>query len=313
MLRLYFALILFAAASLPAHAQRNSHCIALAETTPGMTYVHKAAWYDEVPDFSVRISYIAHSMFFLQAATGETAATDYTGFLGLADVVPDVVTMNNSHESHWTSIPDPRIPHVLEGWPDTDGNKAEHRLTVGNMLVRNVTTDTRSQFGPEIVPNGNSIFVFEIEGLCIGHMGHLHHEPDPAQYASLGRLDVVMVPVDGGFTIDRPSLSAMLKRLRSSLVLPMHWFSPSNLEAFLEDMNEDFVIQRTLASEVTVSLRTLLGTYDPCAGQIICAIHADQGDETRHGLGTGMSTTSVAPAFEERMRAALPAATFKSP
>ena len=89
--RLYFALIIFAAASLPAHAQRNSHCIALAETTPGMTYVHKAAWYDEVPDFSVRISYIAHSMFFLQAATGETAATDYTGFLGLADVVPDVV------------------------------------------------------------------------------------------------------------------------------------------------------------------------------------------------------------------------------
>lgn len=240
-----------------ASAQRASHCIALAEATPGLTYLHQAAWYDEIPDFSVRISYINHSMFFLQAATGETAATDYTGFLGMADVVPDVVTMNNSHESHWTSIPDPRIPHVLQGWPDADGNKAEYRIQVGNMLVRNVTTDTRSRFGPEIVENGNSIFVFEIEGLCIGHMGHLHHEPDPAQYAALGRLDVVMVPVDGGFTIDRGSLISMLQRLKSSLVLPMHWFGPSNLERFLEDMADDFVIRRTLDSEVTVSLRSL--------------------------------------------------------
>ena len=248
-----FAVCLATAAA----AQRASHCIALAQDTPGITYLHQAAWHEPVPDFSVRVTYVNHSMFFLQAATGETAATDYTGFLGMADVVPDVVTMNNSHESHWTSIPDPRIPHVLNGWPDADGAPANHRLEVGNMFVRNVTTDTRSRFGPDIEKNANSIFVFEVEGLCIGHMGHLHHAPDDAQYAALGRLDVVMVPVDGGFTIDRASLVEMLKRLKSSLVLPMHWFGPANLELFLEDMREDFVIQRTLAPEVIVSLRDL--------------------------------------------------------
>ncbi|WP_147125668.1 MBL fold metallo-hydrolase [Shimia ponticola] len=257
MRHLLFALSLSCLGTAAAAQDRNSHCIALADTTPGVTYLHKAAWHEEVPEFSVRINYIDHAMFFIQAATGETVATDYTGFLGMADVVPDVVTMNNSHETHWTSLPDPRIPHVLQGWPDSDGNKADYSLQVGNMLVRNVTTDTRSRFGPEIVEDGNSIFVFEIEGLCIGHMGHLHHEPDPAQYAALGRLDVVMVPVDGGFTIDRPSLISMLQRLRSSLVIPMHWFGPSNLERFLEDMAEDFVIKRTLSSEVVVSLRTL--------------------------------------------------------
>lgn len=257
MRQLIFALSLFCLGTAAAAQDRNSHCIALADATPGVTYLHKAAWHEEVPEFSVRINYIDHAMFFIQAATGETVATDYTGFLGMADVVPDVVTMNNSHETHWTSLPDPRIPHVLQGWPDADGNKADYSLQVGNMLVRNVTTDTRSRFGPEIVKDGNSIFVFEIEGLCIGHMGHLHHEPDPAQYAALGRLDVVMVPVDGGFTIDRPSLISMLQRLRSSLVIPMHWFGPSNLERFLEDMADDFVIKRTLSSEVVVSLRTL--------------------------------------------------------
>ncbi len=64
------------------------------------------------------------------------------------------------------------------------------------MLVRNVSTDIRSQFGGT-EDRGNSIFVFEVAGLCIGHLGHLHHEPNDAQYAALGRLDVVMAPVDG--------------------------------------------------------------------------------------------------------------------
>ncbi|MEM9351249.1 MAG: MBL fold metallo-hydrolase, partial [Pseudomonadota bacterium] len=78
-----------------------------------------------------------------------------------------------------------------------------------------------------------------------------------AQYAALGRLDVVMVPVDGGFTLGTAEVKSMLSRLRSSLVLPMHWFSQQNLERFLEAMAEDFVIQRTLDNSVTVSLRDL--------------------------------------------------------
>ena len=67
---------------------------------------------------------------------------------------------------------------------------------------------------------GNSIFVFEMAGLCIGHLGHLHHEPDTAQYAALGRLDVVMVPVDGGYTLNLATMIRVVKRLRSSVVIP---------------------------------------------------------------------------------------------
>lgn len=253
----FIFILLLSVLPLAVSAERASHCIAIADADPGITYLHKAAWSDPVPDFSARITYVAHSMFLIEAATGETAATDYTGFLGATDLVPDVVTMNNSHDSHWTQTPDPRIPHVLKGWPDASQTPANHRLEVGTMLVRNVTTDTRSMWDDAVNTNANSIFVFEVEGLCIGHMGHLHHEPDDAQYAALGRLDVVMVPVDGGFTIDRASLVSMLKRLKSSLVLPMHWFGLGNLEVFLRDMQSDFKIERSLDADVVVSLRDL--------------------------------------------------------
>ncbi|MGR3469290.1 MAG: MBL fold metallo-hydrolase, partial [Shimia sp.] len=222
---------------------RPSHCIAIAQT-PGIEYLHRASFRDDVPEFSVRIQYVDHAMFLIQTPMGASAATDYTGFLGMADFTPDVVTMNNSHTSHFTSLPDPAIPHVLEGWA-RDGVAAEHDILVADLRVRNVPTDARGWTGGTVRENGNSIFVFEVEGLCIGHLGHLHHEPDPAQYAALGRLDVVMAPVDGGFTLDRATMVKTLGQLRSSLIIPMHWFSPQNLEAFLRDMEGDFVIERT--------------------------------------------------------------------
>ncbi|MEL6549266.1 MAG: MBL fold metallo-hydrolase [Pseudomonadota bacterium] len=257
-----FLLPLFALLGTPAFAQseRPSHCIAIADAAPGLEYVQKANFRDALDPFSVRISYIDHSMFLIQSASGPSAVTDYNGFIGVVDFVPDVVTMNNAHNTHWTALPDPAIPHVLEGWWQ-EGRPAAHRLEVGEMLVRNVTTDTRPgafAFGSdEVDEDANSIFVFEVEGLCIGHVGHLHHAPDDAQYAALGRLDVVMVPVDGGFTLSTGEVKEMLGRLRSSLVLPMHWFSPQNLERFLNEMEGDFVIERSEETSVTVSLRDL--------------------------------------------------------
>jgi hypothetical protein len=71
--------------------------------------------------------------------------------------------------------------------PDGDG-PAEHRLDLGEMLVRNVPTDLRGRFGGPSEAYGNSIFVFEVEGLCIGHLGHLHHTPTPEQYAAIDTL-----------------------------------------------------------------------------------------------------------------------------
>jgi L-ascorbate metabolism protein UlaG (beta-lactamase superfamily) len=242
---------------LPAAAQdrRASHCIALVQNTPGLSLVHKASFRAPLEDFTVRLSFLGHAMFLLQTPGGESAVTDYTGFLGTVDFVPSVATMNRAHSTHWTNNPDPRIPHVLPGW-DFETGRADHHVEVGDMLVRNVTTDIRSGFG-DAGKDGNSIFVFETAGLCIGHLGHLHHEPTPEQYAALGRLDVVMVPVDGGYTMDVTAMMRVVQRLRSSIVVPMHWFGRSTLEFFIAEMSGDFAVQRLDRSWLEVSLRSL--------------------------------------------------------
>lgn len=255
MLRLLAALSLLAAPVTAQEQRRPSHCIAIAEA-PGIEYLHKASFSDPVPEYSVRIHYIAHASFLLQTPGGLNAVTDFTGFIGTTRMIPDIVTMNHAHDTHWTAAPDPAIPHVLQGWGESFGAGIDHHLDLGEMLVRNVSTDIRSDFGGTET-EGNSIFVFEVEGLCIGHLGHLHHEPTAEQYAALGRIDVLMVPVDGGMTLPLPTVMRVTERLRSSIVIPMHWFSDHALGRFLEGMQDSFAIQHVQGPELTVSLRDL--------------------------------------------------------
>ncbi len=248
------ALLLLLPTLAAAQTRTPSHCIALAQMAPGLEYVTLASLPD-VPSEQVHIHYIAHASFLIRSHGGLNMVTDFTGFTGTLPLTPDVVTMNHAHESHWTAFPDPAIPHTLPGWGEF-GQGISHKLDLDEVLVRNVSTDIRSQFSG-IEPKGNSIFIFEMAGLCIGHLGHLHHEPDAGQYAAIGRLDVVMAPVDGGMTLDLPTMTKVLKRLKSSIVIPMHWFAESGLERFLTGMRDEFQVVRVEGPVINVSLDRL--------------------------------------------------------
>lgn len=231
-----------------------SHCVALANAAPGVDYVTLASLPDVAAE-TVHLHYIAHASFLIRSHGGLNIVTDYTGFTGTLPLIPDVVTMNHAHDSHWTAFPDPAIPHALPGWgPYAEG--IEHKLELDEVLIRNVSTDIRSPYGGVEV-KGNSIFVFEMAGLCIGHLGHLHHAPDAGQYAALGRLDVVMAPVDGGYTLDQPTMISILKRLKSSVVIPMHWFSDAALRDFLRGMADDFAVVEVGGPQLNIALDKL--------------------------------------------------------
>lgn len=256
----FFAFVLALAALLaaapPAKAQdrRYSHCIAIAKAAPGIEFLHQAAWTDPVPERSLRISYVGHSMFLIQSEGGVEIVTDYNGNLGPTTFRPDAVTMNRAHSSHWSENLD-GIEHVFRGWSEQFGIGADHHAELGDVLIRNVTTDIRS-FGA-VEEDGNSIFVFELANLCVAHLGHLHQEPSDAQYAALGRVDVLMVPVDGSMTMAQAAMIRVVERLQSSLVIPMHWFNDGRLEAFLAGMSGEFRVERPGISEVVVSLSDL--------------------------------------------------------
>jgi L-ascorbate metabolism protein UlaG (beta-lactamase superfamily) len=267
MLRLVFsslAVILFAQSALAQEAERPmvSQCQLIAENLPQVQFASfkpSETWRASVIPAQLQedvvISFIGHSTFQIDTPGGISIATDFNGWLRTSRT-PDVVTMNKAHSSHYTLTPDPAIATVLQGWNAAQpGEKIEHRVVVGDTYVRNVSTDIRS-WGGEFEPNGNSIFIFEVAGLCIGHLGHLHHELTDAHYAEIGRLDIVMVPVDGGLTMGADSMSRTIKRLRSAVVLPMHRRG-AIVDSFLAMFDDSFDVEQTQNSGFTVSMRTL--------------------------------------------------------
>ena len=243
----------------PAAAQqagRGSECLAMANAPPRAVPVSLrriAAKADEVS-----ITYAGHSTYYIDTPGGVTIATDYNGVYRL-DRTPDVVTMNRAHSTHYTLYPDPAIKHVLHGWTDS-GQPAQIHERVGDVLIRNVTTDTRRFYsddaGAEMVKDGNSIFIFEVAGLCIGHLGHLHHKLDESHFAAIGRLDIVMVPIDGSYTMSLDGVSDIVKRLRASVVLPMHRFM-TPLSDFMQKIGQSFAIDQRSARTLTMSLNAL--------------------------------------------------------
>ncbi|WP_349435737.1 MBL fold metallo-hydrolase [Pararhizobium sp. A13] len=243
----------------PARAQAApvSQCQAIAEARPDVAFASFKPWaglnVQAVVGDEVKITYIGHSTFLIETPGGVSIATDYSGWYALPEA-PDVVTMNKAHSSHYTLTPDPAIKHVLHGWGG-DGGPADHDVVVGDTYIRNVTTDIGAG-GGTMEPDGNSIFIFEVAGLCIGHLGHLHHELDETDYAEIGRLDVLMVPVDGGLTMGAESMSRVVARLRSALILPMHRRGPP-VTNFLQMFGDGFDKSFATGASVMVSVRSL--------------------------------------------------------
>jgi len=227
------------------------HCLAYVQQMPGLVPVGLS---NVQTAGTVGISYVGHSTFRLHTPAGVVIATDYAGYAGRGPT-PTVVTMNHAHETHFTDSPDPEIAHVLRGW-NPQGGPANHKLTIADVHIRNVPTDIRG-FGVTIEPFGNSIFIFEVAELCIGHLGHLHHKLTPEQLAKIGRLDIVFAPVDGSYTLDLESMVEVLRDLRASLVIPMHFFGGASLDVFLAGMRDAFDIRIAREATFEVSLETL--------------------------------------------------------
>tara|TARA_B100001146_G_scaffold191008_1_gene176239 strand:+ start:365 stop:1201 length:837 start_codon:yes stop_codon:yes gene_type:complete len=234
-----------------------SQCMALAQALPGATYadltpemplpVRQAAGPGEV-----HIRYASHSTYVITTPAGVTIATDFSDWSS-GGYVPRVATMNKAHSSHFTLTPDEGIEYVLPGW-GSEAQPADHDLVVDDVYIRNVTTDIRAYGAMEA--DANSIFIFEVADLCIGHLGHLHHPLEDTHYAEIGRLDIVMVPVDGGLTLSHSAMTDILKRLHTSIVLPMHRRGRP-LSQFITMMGDGFETDYRLDDGFTVSLRTL--------------------------------------------------------
>ena len=102
----------------------------------------------------------------------------------------------------------------------------------------------------------NTVFLFEFEDLTICHLGDLDHVPSQAQVEEgLSQVDVLLIPVGGGESLNAAQASEVIGLLEPRVVIPMHYkvkgLSPDvkldPVTKFLKEMGLDNVpTQETL-------------------------------------------------------------------
>ena len=202
----------------------------------------------------VRISYVGHSTFLIESPQLVRIATDYNDYVR-SPMLPDIATMNHAHSTHYTLSPDPGVKYVLHGWAD-DEKPARIDLQFKDVRVRNVPTNIRT-FEGGTERHGNSIFIFEVANLCIAHLGHLHHTLTQQQLNEIGRVDIVLVPVDGSYTLDLDGMVEVLHALKAPLMIPMHYFSAYTLDRFLQRVRQDWDVEVAEIPSLVVSKTSL--------------------------------------------------------
>jgi L-ascorbate metabolism protein UlaG (beta-lactamase superfamily) len=205
----------------------------------------------------VRLTYVGHATFLIESPQLVRIATDYNDYVRPL-LLPDIATMNHAHSTHFTDRPDLGIKLVLRGWRE-DGRPSGYDVNLKDVRIRSIATNIRTWSG-ETERNGNSIFVFEIAGLCIAHLGHLHHTLTQQQLDEIGRMDVVMAPVDGNYTLDLDGMVEVLQSLHAQVIIPMHFFNTFTLERFLTRMRQSYQVEHNVTPSLVVSKKTMPAT-----------------------------------------------------
>jgi L-ascorbate metabolism protein UlaG (beta-lactamase superfamily) len=199
-----------------------------------------------------KLSWLGQSCFVLETAAGTRVVMDPIP-KGLGYDLPpglkaDVVTVSHEHPDHNNIGLLTGKPRVLRGLTaDKKGwNKIDEK--VKDVAIRNVGVYHDEQRGAQ--RGLNSVFIFEVGGLRIAHLGDLGHLLTDEQLSAIGSIDVVLVPVGGSFTIDAYQATRVIDQLHPRLVvIPMHYRTPVLTIKELQTVDEFLVRKANVRRE----------------------------------------------------------------
>ncbi|HBR08808.1 MAG TPA: Zn-dependent hydrolase [Clostridiales bacterium] len=155
----------------------------------------------------MKITWYGHACFKLEFQSGSVVLDPYSEGsvpgLSLPPLEADIVLCSHGHADHGAAetvkltgrTPALRVER-LDAWHDEV--KGEKR-------------------------GANTIHIIEGDGLRAAHLGDLGHELTPGQIGAIGRLDALMIPVGGYYTIDAAAAKRTADAIGATVTIPMHY------------------------------------------------------------------------------------------
>ncbi|HCG99923.1 MAG TPA: MBL fold metallo-hydrolase [Actinobacteria bacterium] len=163
----------------------------------------------------VKISWLGHSAFRIESASGMAIVTDpYSEKTGYAfpHIEADIVTISHHHYDHDNAAAVGGAPRVID--------------ESGKIVIGSITIEGIDSFHDEVSGSKrgrNIIFKFDVDGLAIAHMGDYGQPMTREQRDALRDVDILMIPVGGTFTIDHAQAAEIVRELKPKIAVPMHY------------------------------------------------------------------------------------------
>lgn len=162
----------------------------------------------------MKIRWLGHAAFLLESG-GTTIITDpfkkhvgYPVFTGSVDIV----TVSHDHNDH-------NAVGLLKGYSTVLHEAGDYE--VSGISIKGFESFHDKQQGRQ--RGKNIIFLISAEGMNLVHLGDLGHELEPEQVEAIGRVDLLLLPVGGYYTIDAEDAFKVAGLLNPGIIIPMHY------------------------------------------------------------------------------------------
>ena len=161
--------------------------------------------------------WFGHSCFRIKAreATVLTDPVGRTTGYAMPKQVADIVTLSHDHPGH-SNLDAVRPEYKLVNGP------GEYELH--EVFITGVRTYHDDQKGKE--RGYNTVYLIEVEGMVICHLGDLGHALSEEQAEAMAGCDVLLVPAGGGEALEPARAVEVVGQLEPKIVIPMQFATP---------------------------------------------------------------------------------------
>ncbi len=178
----------------------------------------------------MEITWYGQSCFRLSGRSLASIVTDpYDGNLGLPalKIRGDVVTISHDSAGHNNVSAVSGSRHSLNGPGEYE---------IGGVFITGIATNEQAG------QTENVLFLFDYGYVTIAHLGDMAKVPPQTKIEALEQVDVLLVPVGGGNSLNAAKAAELVSMLEPKIVIPMHYQIPGldldleDVERFLKEM-----------------------------------------------------------------------------
>lgn len=183
----------------------------------------------------MEITWYGHSCFRLTERNYATVVTDpfdskAVGYDALK-LKAEIVTVSHDAPGHSNTDAVKGSTHVLTGAGEFE---------IGDVFITAVQTGGGGKKNKDKVRN--TLYVFDYDGITVAHLGDLQEVPTQSEVEAMGTVNVLLVPVGGGSSLNAAKAAEVVSLIEPNLVVPMHYSTPDtklkldSLGKFLKEM-----------------------------------------------------------------------------